>query len=504
MGLYDYTIYSFIKRNARVYANRIALISGNQRITHRQFLEKVDQLSCGLSSVGVEKGDRISVLGQNSLEYVYLYGAAAKIGAIILPINWRLNSEEIKYIISDGEPKIFFVSSEFQDMITLLISKFSFIKKTYALGQAKDFFEGFNNLMDGKGVCPEVNVHSNDDYVIIYTAAVQGRPRGAVLSHMNLIINNLLFMNYWALTKEDVHLLMVPIFHISGLGIALSVMQAGGTNIIIPKFNVDLALKHIQEDKITVFVEFPPMLKVLLEKAEEGNYDFSSLRHVFGLDHPDVVKKFEEMSEATFWTAYGQTETSSLVSIAPYFERPGAAGVPSFMAEVEIIDDHGEMLEAGKSGEIVVRGPIVFKGYLNLEKDNEYTFRDGWHHTGDLGRFDTEGYLWYTGRTPAKELIKPGGENVYPAEVEEAILEHPAIEDVAVIGVSDSQWGEAIKAICVLKQGESLTEHELIEFVATRIARYKKPKYVVFTLKLPKNQDGFIDRQKVKADYGKA
>lgn len=503
MGLYDYTIYSIIKRNARVNGNRTALIYGNQRITHRQFLEKVDHLSCGLSAAGVEKGDRIGILSQNSPEYFYLYGAAAKIGAIMLPINWRLNPEKIEYIIFDGTPKVLFVSPEFQDLVTPLISKCAFLKKTYTFGQAKGIFEAFNDLMESTGTCLEVNVHSNDDYAIIHTAAMQGRPRGAVLSHQSLIIFNLQIMYYWALTKEDVHLNMLPLFHLFGLAMALNVMQAGGSNIIIPKFDVDLALKHIQEDKVTFFAEFPPMLQTLLEKTEEDNCDLSSLRHVAGLDQPDTVKRFEEMSGATFWSLYGQSETSGFVSLAPYFERPGSAGVPCCMAEVEIVDDYGNILETGKSGEIVIRGPMVFKGYWNLEKDNEYTFRDGWHHTGDKGHLDKDGYLWYAGRKAEKELIKPGGENVYPAEVEKAILEHPSVKESVVIGVPDSQWGEAIKAICVLKDGESVTEAEIIEFVAGRIARYKKPKYVVFVPDLPKTEGGIIDKERVKEDYGR-
>jgi len=500
----NYNIFSFIKRNARIYGNRIALILGNERITHGQFLENVNQLSCGLMDAGVEKGDRIAILSQNSLAYAYLCGAAAKIGAILLPLNWRLDSEEIEYIISDGTPKIIFVSSEFQDMMKPLIPKFCFIKKTYALGQADGFFEAFNDLMISEGISPEGNIRSDDDYMIIYTAAVEGRPRGALLSHQNVIASNLQSIYYWALTKEDVHLLLLPFFHIAGLGMVLSVMQVGGSNIIIPKFDVDLALKHIQEDKVTVFGEFPPILKTLMEKAEGGNYDLSSVRHVVGLDHPDTIKKFQEMSGGTFWSVYGQSETSGVFTFAPYFEKPGSAGLPSFMAEVEIVDEYDNFVETGQSGEIVIRGPMVFKGYWNQEKDNAYIFRNGWHHTGDMGSFDADGYLWYKGRSTTKDLIKTGGENVYPAEVETAILKHPAVKEAVVFGVPDSKWGETIKAVCVLKQGERLTEIELIEFVAGRIARYKKPNHVVFTSSLPKNENGFVDRQKVKADYGKA
>ncbi|MGA2464980.1 MAG: AMP-binding protein [Thermodesulfobacteriota bacterium] len=504
MGLRDYNIYNIIKRNARLYNNKIALISGDRRINHQRFLEKVNKLACGLQSVGLRKGDRIGILAQNSLEFIYLLGAAAKVGAIILPINWRLNPEEVAYIISDAAPKVFFVESEFQGMIMPMISKCDFIEKYYFLDNDKGVFTDFNILMQNDGICPPIDVYSDDSYLIIYTAAVQGRPRGAVLTHQNLIAGSSLQMYYWGLTKEDVCLIMLPLFHLAGLGMALSIVQAGGSNIILPKFDIDVALEHLQKDKVTIFGEFPPMLKTLLDKAEDGKYDLSNLKIVVGLvDPPETIKKLKEMTGATFWVGYGQTETSSMISFAPYHERPGSAGIPGYMVEVEIIDDYGNIMETGGAGEIVVRGPIVFKGYWNLEKDNEYTFRNGWHHTGDKGYFDSDGYLWYTGRTPAKELIKTGGENVYPVEVEKVILEHPLIKEVAVVGVPDLQWCEAIKAVCVLKTGGSLNESELIEFVQGRIARFKKPKYVVFVSSLPKTEDGCIDREKIKVDYGK-
>ncbi len=503
MGLYDYTIYSVIKRNARVYGDRVAWISGDESITHGEFREKVDRLACGLIGLGLKKGDRIGVLAQNCLEFIYLFGAAAKIGAIMLPINWRLKTEEIEYIISDGSPKVVFVGPDYQDMLNRMISNFDFVEQYYAIGQAKGDLASFYDLMDNSMVCPELPVHSDDAYVIIHTAAVSGKPRGATLNHRSLIISNMQAIYYLSLTKDDCNLGMLPLFHLAGLTFSLNVMHAGGVNIILPKFDPDLALKHIEEDKVTIFGEFPPMLTTLLDRAQENKRDISSLRVVTGLDHPESVKRFEEMTNATFWAMYGQSETSGFVSFSPYFERPGSAGMPSLMTEMEIVDDSGNVVETGKPGEIVVRGPLVFKGYWNLDKDNEYTFRDGWHHTGDMGRLDADGYLWYVGRKSEKELIKPGGENVYPAEVEKVILEHPVVEEVSVIGVQDQHWGEAIKAVCVLKRGETLKETEMIEFVAARIARYKKPKYVVFVPSLPKTEDGSIDRDKVKAEYGK-
>ena len=425
MGLHDYTIYNIIKRNSRLFNDRIALIYESQKISHRQFLEIVDRLACGLQKVGLKKGDRIGILAQNSLEFVYLYGAAAKIGAVVIPINWRLSSEEIEYILSDGTPKILFVGSEFQETVTRFISKFNFVEKCFSLNGAKGHFGNFNDLIENKEVFDEVNVRSSDDYIIIYTAAVTGKPKGAVLTHHNFIFANLQQMFYWQLTKEDIHIIMVPLFHIAGVGMTLSIMQAGGSNIVVPKFDETVILDHIQQNKATFFFEFPPILKTLLDKAQNGNYDLSSLKRVIGLDNPETIKRLEEMTRATFCTGYGQSETSGVFCFTPYSERPGSAGIPSFLAEVAIVDDYGNLLETGKTGEMVVRGPIVFRGYRNLKKETEYIFRDGWHHTGDLGRFDEDGYLWYMGRTPEKELIKPGGENVYPAEVEKTILEHP-------------------------------------------------------------------------------
>jgi acyl-CoA synthetase (AMP-forming)/AMP-acid ligase II len=501
MGQYDYGFYQVIKRNARVMGDRVALISGDKRISYGEFLEKVDSVACGLSGVGLMRGDRIAVLALNNLEYIYLYGAAAKIGAIVVPINWRLSSEEVEYVMSDASPKIIFVDSDFQPMVRPILAKLHFVEKCYAIGRAEGDFTAFNNLLGHNENYPTTDVKFSDPYVIIYTAAVHGKLRGATLTHQNIFLSNFQSMYFFDLTEKDVHIIMLPLFHLAALSLALGVMQAGGLNVILPKFDVDQAVYHIQRDKVTIFCEFPPMLSKIMDRAKGDSYDLSSVRNVLGLDDPETIKRFENLTGAICWIGYGQTETSIPVSLSPYFKRPGSAGKLTFIAEVEIMNAYGDILETGASGEIVARGPTVFDGYWNLPKDNEYTFRNGWLHTGDIGRLDEDGYLWYEGRKADKELIKPGGENVYPAEVEKIILEHPMVEEVSVIGVPDEKWGEAIKAVCVLKKGVTLHESELVEFVATRIARFKKPKYVIFVSTLPKTEDGLIDREKVKAKY---
>ena len=356
--------------------------------------------------------------------------------------------------------------------------------------------------MNNDGTGPEIDVRAEDGYVIIHTAAVGGKPRGAVISHKGIVVTNVEVIGAWHLTEKSCFLCMVPLFHMAGLGGCMQVSHAGGTNIIHARFDPELALKHIKEDKVTVFIAFPPMLATMLERNQELNYDLTSLDIVSGPESPDFAKKVEEITGATFWGVYAQSETTTFVTMAPFLEKGVPGGRACLMAEIDVRDDAGNTVPTGQEGEIVVRGPQVFNGYWNLPEETEYAFRDGWHHTGDKGRLDEEGYLYFLGPMPKKELIKPGGENVYPAEVETAILEHPKVKETVVIGVPDEEWGEAIKAICVVEDGETLGESELIEFVASKIARYKKPKYVAVVEELSKNEDGSVNREEVKAQYG--
>lgn len=502
MGIHDVSIYSVIKRNARLYKDRAALKSGRETISYIEFIKKIDELAAGLHSVGVSRGQRIGVLAKNSLEYVYLYGAAARIGAIILPINWRLSSEEIEYILSDGSPTVLFADPEFQDVANPIIKRAPHQITCFSTQSQCGVFSAFRDLMEKANASHAVKFSQDDRCVIIHTAAVHGRPRGAVITHQGLLVTSLHLQHLWNLGPNDVNMAMLPLFHVAGILMIFSVMMDGGCNIIMPGFEVDMAVGFIEDHKATVFFEFPPMLSSLLDKAEEDGRDLSSLRHVLGIDHQDTAKRFQDVTGGTFWAAYGQSETSGLTSIGPFFDKPGSAGRPLELAEVEIVNDSGKILEPGKSGEIVVRGPQVFKGYWNLQDDTNYTFRDEWHHTGDMGRIDETGYLWFEGRALEKELIKTGGENVYPSEVENVIRQHPLVKDVTVIGVPDPEWGEAIKAVCVLNSGPSISEADLIEFVAARIARFKKPKYVVFVSEIPRNNHGSLDREKIMADFG--
>jgi long-chain acyl-CoA synthetase len=504
MGLHDYTFYDLISRNAVSYNNLSAWfeVDDQRTLTFAEHKQKVDQLACGLQKTGIEKGDRIGVIGKNSLEYFLLYGAAAALGAIVLPINWRLSAEETVFNLTDCEPSLLFVDSEYQEMITSAKDRLPFVKECYNLKPPGGDFCDFDALLDNDGKFTAPDVAGQDGLVIIHTAAVAGRPRGALLSHGNLISANIHINLLLNLSNYDVHLNILPLFHVGGLFMATAAFHAGAVNLNMSKFDAAQAVDLIAAKKVTFMFDFAPILSAILEEHEKSGKDIKSLQHVPGLEAPAVIEKYQEMTGGTFYCMYGQTETSAIATMAAYSERPGSAGRTIQLADVRLVDDNDQPVVAGETGEIAVKGPMVFNGYWNLPEDTEQAFRGGWHHTGDLGRFDEDGFLWYEGRKAEKELIKPGGENVYPAEVEKAILEHAAVEATVVFGVPDPKWKEGIKAVCRLKPGQTLAAQELIKFVGGRIASFKKPQYVEFVAELPQLKDGGPDRARVKELYG--
>jgi len=504
MGLHDLTFYDLIRRNAVAFRRRQAWLDAEdvRTLTFSEFKEQVDRLACGLQKQGVGKSDRIGVLAKNSLEYFLLIGASAALGAIILPINWRLSADEICFIVNDGQPRLLFADKEYQELIRGLKGKLPSVEGYFGLDSKSEEFHDFNFLLDNPVDFHPVNISSDDGFVIIHTAAVAGRPRGALLSHGNVLCADMHLDYFLNVTPKDIHLSYLPFFHVAGLFMATASFHAGALSVNMKRFDASMAVELIQEKKISFMMDFAPVLASLLEENQKKSTDLNSLRVVVGIDTPDTIEKYQIATDGTFWCVYGQTETSLLATLGAYNDRPGSAGRVLPLAEVRLVNDYDKEVPLGQVGEITMRGPMVFKGYWNLPEDTAYTFREGWHHTGDTGRFDEEGFLWYSGRKAEKELIKPGGENVYPAEVEKVILQHPAVEKVVVFGVPDPKWKEGIKAVCKLKQGHTLEPQSLIDFVGERIARYKKPQYVEFVSEIPLREDGTPDRQKVKASYG--
>jgi acyl-CoA synthetase (AMP-forming)/AMP-acid ligase II len=499
--MHDLTLHDLFHRNAVLHGNRPALKYDQGQMTYRELAVQTASLAGWLARQGVVKGDRLGLLANNSAACFLVMGAAASLGAILVPMNWRLAVEELHHIITDAEPVWMFYDEAHAATIEHLSGRAGFpIHQT----RLENLHDVIGNAADTDSMPPDDRRAAGDDpYCLIYTAAVEGRSRGAVLSHHNFIFSNIQTIATLGLTTRDAYLNMLPLFHITGLNLSLSVMHAGGLNVIMDRFEPQRALAWTEQAGITLLGSFPPILSKLLEALDQNPRDMSSLKHVLGLDHPDAMAAFEQRTGCRFWTLYGQTETSGFVTLAPASETPGSAGRQGLLTQYRIVDDQDREVPTGETGEIVVRGPLVFRGFWRQDAYNARIFRGGWHHTGDLGSVDADGALWFRGRKPEKELIKPGGENVYPAEVEAAIRAHAAVAEVAVIGVPDPQFGEGVKAVCVLKAGQSLTAEDLAEFVANRIARYKKPRYVDFVDALPKQSDGATDRSRVKELYGK-
>jgi len=497
-SLYNMTFFDIYEKNALYRGSSSAIHWESGEITYSDLFLQTAKLATGLKNLNLPAGSRIAVLCKNHPAFFHLFGAASALNLVLVLINRRLSREEVSYIIEDTSPSLIICDSEMADQARALNQSFSCLKHCYVVDERDG---DFSSLYENSPLEDVVPCNSSDPFVIIHTAAMLGKPRGAVLGQENIILANEQLIHAYGINADKAYLNILPLFHIMGVNLGLTMLQAGGKNVIMEKFDPQRALELIENQKVTIFGSFPPIVANLIEALENGDFDLSSLEIVAGLEMPDTVKKWEAHTNSKFWTMYGQTETSGLITFAEYSAKSGSAGTISPLVNIKIADDFDNLLPPGETGEIVVRGPLVFQGYWNEDELNDHTFRGGWHHTGDRGMIDSDGFLFFKGRKAEKELIKPGGENVFPAEVEKAVLAHEAINEVCVFGVPDPKFGEGIKAVCSLKFGCTVTKDELIKFCGSLIAGYKKPRYIEFVSDLPKTEDGVIDREKIKLDY---
>lgn len=477
-----HTLLELLARNARLHRESPALIFDDQSFGHATLHEAVKIQAAALHAAGVGPGDRVLLVCGNRPEVLVLLGAVAWLGALLVPLNLRLSPPEMAWQARDAGPALVIVDAT-GDLLW---------KAAWPDGMAGVPLHVLAEPVPGSLACVgqahEGHVPPQDapdlGVIMLYTAAVEGHARGAVLSQSQLRASAIQTGSAWALDAHDRWLGVLPLFHAAGIGLALALLEAGGACVILPRFDPLAAVAAVARHRITVCATFAPMLGALLDAATqnpEGAASLASLRVCMGLEPPSVIGRLATLCpSAKFWSAYGQAEVSSMVCLGLQSERPGAAGRPMAPTEVRVQDAAGRALSAGLEGEIAVRGPTVFLGYWEPETQRPFKSADPWHRTGDLGRIDDDGWLWFIGRTAHKQLIKTGGENVYPAEVEQVLLEHPAVAEAFVFGQPDDKWGEAVHAVCALKPDVTVSEAELLHFVATRIARYKTPKSLVY------------------------
>src|SRR5262245_34765590 len=505
MSVQGFTVYDMIARGAALHGAAPAIIQGEHTLSFGELKARVDALAGGLGALGIDKGDRIAILAQNDAAYLALYGACARQGILAYPINWRLTAEEVARVLDRASPKMMVADASTLPVVAGWPESKRQVTPWSQLGSvAAAGLPPLDALFASSKENAPAEVSPTDPFAAISTAAVDVVPRGAVLTHGNVIMANLTAMAAMGISAADRYLLALPLFHITALGLSLAHLHAGGACVLVPRFDAEEAVRLIDRHGITHVSDFPPVLLSLLDAAAKQGSRLASLRHVSGLDAPQTIERLHAETGAQFWTGFGQSETSGFVSIQRVAARPGAAGRPVLLSQVAIVDDYDRPAPTGTAGEIVVRGPLVFQGYFDQPDVTAYTFRNGWHHTGDVGRFDDDGFLHYVKRKPEKELIKPGGENVYPAEVETVVMQMTGVSGVCVYGIPDPRWGEAIKAVVEVAPVSRYTAHDVSEFVGTQIARFKRPHAVAFTDALPRTPDGAVDREAVKARWGDA
>ena len=504
MQVHELTLYDMLVRNAFIYGDRPAVIHPQGSFTFRDFLRRVDTLATGLAALPLHKGEWVCILALNHPAYLELYGACARLGVIAYPINWRLTADEVSRIVERAAPRLLLVDDTTLSLVADWPQTRPDIPYWYTLGTTEaPGLMPFETLYQASGALEPAPVAPDDPFAVISTAAVDIIPRGAVLTHTNFLIANLQTIACMGLTAADCNLLALPLFHVAALGAALAVMHAGGANVLMARFDAPQAVQLIETHRVTYMTSFPPVLTQLLDAAAQAGSMLPSLKHVAGLEGPEAIARLHTSTSAQFWTGFGQTETSGFVTLQRVADHPGSAGKVAPLCQIRLVDEADQDVPVGTPGEILVRGPVVFQGYFGQPEVTAQTFRGGWHHTGDVGRFDTDGYLYYVQRKPEKALMKPGGENVYPAEVEAVIMELEGVTGVCVFGVPDVQWGEAIKAVVEVPVTHGLMASQVSEYVGSRIARYKRPRWVEFTAALPRNTVGLVDRDAVQSRWGK-
>ena len=500
-----FTVYDMIARGASMFGDAPAVIQGERTWSFRELHRRVDSLAGGLIALGLGPGERVCVLAQNDVAYLELYGACARQGIVAYPINWRLTGPEVERVMERASPKLFVADASTLGVVGEWPATKRSVAHWYQLGaSAAPGFVPVASLYREGVPPPAAGVLPDDAFAVISTAAVDVIPRGATLTHANVLTANLMAIGAFGYTTADRYLVALPLFHITALGTALAHLHAGAACVVVSRFDAEEAVRLIDRHRITHLSDFPPVLSSILDAADKLGSRLPSLRDVAGLDAPPTIQRLHDATTARFWTGFGQSETSGFVSLQRVLDRPGAAGRPVPAAQIRLVDDYEREVPVGTPGEIVVRGPLVFQGYFAQPDVTAYTFRNGWHHTGDVGRFDADGYLHYVKRKPEKELIKPGGENVYPAEVETVIVQMDGVSGACVYGIPDTRWGEAVKAVVEVTPAGRYTAQQVTDYVGSRIARFKRPHVVVFSDALPRTADGAVDREAVKTRWGHA
>jgi len=493
----DYSLAQTILRRAELDPGNRAIVFEETEYTYAQFVDRIRRVATVLQDGGVCQGDRVGYLGVNHPAFLETLLATTALGAVFVPLNFRLTGPELEFIINDAGVHTLMADDMLRPVIEPVRESLC-VRRYLGAESAADGWEDCQGLLGKAEPYPgHIAAAPHDTAVIMYTSGTTGRPKGAMLTHGNLLWNNVNAAFALSANPDDITLTAAPLFHIGGLNVTtLLAMQVGACVVLHRAFDPGKALEDIARYRCTTMFGAPAMFLFMAQQPRFADTDLSSLRSlvVGAAPVPKSLLEIYGNRGVSLDQGYGLTETSPLVSFlkSQYTAgKLGSAGKPGLFGELRIADADGDSLAPGEVGEILYRGPNVMKGYWNRpEATAEAIDEDGWFHTGDAGYLDEDGFLFISDRV--KDMVISGGENVYPAEVEGVLYEHPAVAEVAVIGLSDEKWGEAVTAVVALNEGAELTLEELRDFADGKLARYKLPLRLHIVDALPRNPAGKV------------
>ncbi len=490
----DINIGKFLTNRAKISPEKEGLVCEDVRRTYYELNQQANRFANTMLSLGVGRGDRVGILALNEPEYFDIFFGLAKIGAILVPINYRLAGPEIQYILSDCGPKVFVFGHEYLEIVDSVRKNIPTKKFIAISDNPPEWAEPYESIVN-EASCdePEISGGNDDTLTILYTSGTTGRPKGAELTHLNYFWNS---VNATAslMGGGDTMMVALPLFHVGALGGIGMFIQRGVCVVLLRSLDPKRFLELIEEEKVTGFGAVPALLDFLKLVPDFEKYDWSTIKIILVYAAPVPVTLINEYAEAGIKVrqVYGMTEccTGTVLDAENALKKAGSCGRPFFHTDIRIVDYEGNDLGPEETGEIIMRGPNVMKGYWNQPEATAKTIKDGWLYSGDIAKMDKDGFYYIMDRK--KDMIISGGENVYPAEVEDSLLVNHKIADVAIIGYPHKKWGESVKAIVVLTPGEDATEAEIIDWCQGKIGKHKIPKKVVFTESLPRTPTGKI------------
>lgn len=483
--LHGLTLGDMLREHRRSRPQQLAAVDGDVRLTFPELDDRVNRLAGALAGAGVAEGDRILWLGQNSFRVAELLLAAAKLGAIFCPANWRQTADELAFVVDDLEPRVV-VWQEQEIGDAARAARASVSADATWIRHDTDDSDGYESFLAGGTTDdPDAVVDPAASLLIIYTAAFGGRPNGAMLSHTACIAQGLVYGHYTGATADDVYLNSGPLFHLGTLMNTFATFVAGGMNVFTRRVEGEELCRVIEAERCTGAFLVGPIFEQLLEVNTDGRFDLSSLRTPRGAPAWDAMTSRDTSAWAARPGGYGQTEAVGFMTYSCLgLDALGTHGRGTPLLQVRIVDQDDHEAGIGEVGEIVGRGPTIMNRYWNRPEENARRHRGGWHHTNDLGRRETDGSITFIG--PKTRMIKSAAENIYPTEIERRIVEHPDVAECAVIGVPDPKWVQSVKAVVVVRDGAAVTPEEIIEHCRVGIASYKKPRFVEFVDALPR------------------